>query len=289
MRELLSTEFAQNICQLVSEETGYRLIFVDKQGKIFAAFDRERVGNFHAVGKKVMDGVINEGVVSIEEAAALQEKMGAKAPRAGISMPVVYKGKRLASLGVGGDPEAIRPVLGLTRRTITLYLENKELLDQLTTTISTVNHRLQSMLIKTDEVVDGARQVEQLSYATKNTTDTSVRKIKSVEDTIGILRQVSLQSKILSLNASVEAVRAGQAGLGFAVVAREIGKLANESERSIVEVSSIIKNTQDVFDTIRAQVNENNNILQKQTASMHELKKLIDEVREAMGELNLSN
>ncbi|UTW69027.1 hypothetical protein KHA80_17765 [Anaerobacillus sp. HL2] len=62
--------------------------------------------------------------------------MGNKAPRPGINLPVIYKGERLANLGVGGDPEKIRPILGLTRRTITLYLENKEMLDHLTSTMN---------------------------------------------------------------------------------------------------------------------------------------------------------
>ncbi|UTW69026.1 hypothetical protein KHA80_17760 [Anaerobacillus sp. HL2] len=52
MEDLLSQEFAQHICQIVSEETGYRLIFVNKGGKIFAAYDKHRIGDFHSVGRR---------------------------------------------------------------------------------------------------------------------------------------------------------------------------------------------------------------------------------------------
>ncbi|WP_147535794.1 sugar diacid recognition domain-containing protein [Bacillus marasmi] len=285
MEGLLTAEFAQHICQIVSEETGYRLIFVDKEGTIFAAYDQERIGDFHSVGKKVMDGLVDEGVVTTEEAAVLKEKLGDKAPRAGINMPVVYNGKRLANLGVGGDPDAIRPILGLTRRTISLYLENKEMLDHLTGTIEGINRNLQEMLTKTEEVMIDAKEVEKLSVVTQNTTEASIEKVKSMEEVIKILKQVGLQSKILGLNAGIEAVRVGQAGQGFAVVAREIGKLATESETSIVHVSGILKEIQDIFQTIQDQVKANSNIIEKQTSSMLEMEKLIGVVEKAMAGL----
>lgn len=287
MEGLLTAEFAQHICQIVSEETGYRLIFVDKEGTIFAAYDQERIGDYHSIGKKVMDGLVDEGVVSTEEALMLKEKLGDKAARAGINLPVVYKGQRLANLGVGGDPEAIRPILGLTRRTISLYLENKEMLDSLTGTIEGINSKLQEMLSKTEEVMVDAKEVEKLSVETQNTTEASIEKVKSMEEVIKILKQVGLQSKILGLNAGIEAVRVGQAGQGFAVVAKEIGKLATESETSIVHVSGILKEIQEIFQTIQNQVKANTTIIEKQTGSMLEMEKLIGVVEQAMTELML--
>lgn len=285
MEGLLTAEFAQHICQIVSEETGYRLIFVDKEGTIFAAYDQERIGDFHPIGKKVMDGLVDEGVVTTDEAAMLKEKLGEKAPRPGINMPVIYKGQRLANLGVGGDPDDIRPILGLTRRTISLYLENKEMLDHLTGTIEGINRNLQEMLSKTEEVMIDAKEVEKLSVETQNTTEASIEKVKSMEEVIKILKQVGLQSKILGLNAGIEAVRVGQAGQGFAVVAKEIGKLATESETSIVHVSGILKEIQEIFQTIQDQVKANTTIIEKQTSSMLEMEKLIGVVEKAMAML----
>jgi hypothetical protein len=285
MDGLLTVEFAQHICQIVSEETGYQLIFVNKEGNIFAAFDRDRIGDHHAIGKNVMNGVINEGVVTKEEAEKLKETLGDKAPRPGINLPVIYKGQRLANLGVGGDPDAIRPILGLTRRTITLYLENKEMLDHLTNTIETINVNLQEMLEKTEEVSIGAKEVEKSTAKTQDTTESSIEKMKSMEEVIKIIRRISSQSKILGLNAGIEAARVGQAGLGFAVVAKEIGKLATESENSIRHVSGILVEIQDVFRTILDQVKTNTSIIEEQTSSMAEMEQLIGVVEESMSGL----
>lgn len=283
--QLLTTEFAQHICQIVSEETGYRLIFVDKEGTIFAAYDRHRIGDHHSVGKKVMDGIIDEGVVTIEQYEKLKQELGERAPRPGINLPVIYKGERLANLGVGGDPDTIRPILGLTRRTISLYLENKEMLDHLTHTIEGINGNLQEMLQKTEEVTTGAKEVEKSTMRTQDTTEASIEKVKNMENVLKMIKQISSQSKILGLNAGIEAARAGQAGLGFAVVAKEIRKLATESENSVANVSLVLGEIQDIFQSIQEQVETNTAIIEEQTSSMQEMEYLIGVVEKAMSEL----
>lgn len=285
MNNLLSAEFAQHICQIVSEETGYRLIFVNKEGTIFAAYERERIGTFHTIGKQIMDGIIKEGVVTDEEHQKMKNEMGEKAPRPGINLPVIYKGKRLANLGVGGDPEAIRPILGLTRRTITLYLENKEMLDHLTSTIHSITGNLKAMLEKTEEVMTGAKEVERSTLQTQHTTEASIEKVKNMEEVLKMIKQISSQSKILGLNAGIEAARVGQAGLGFAVVAKEIRKLATESESSVTRVALTLEEIQQIFQTIADQVETNSSIIQEQTSSMVEMEHLIDVIEKAMTDL----
>src|SRR5690606_6184736 len=102
----------------------------------------------------------------------------------GINLPVIYKGARIANLGVSGDPDQIRPILGLTRRTINLYLENKEMLDHLTGTIENINGNLQQMLEKTEEVSVGAKEVETLPVHTQEATEVSM---KIVQDMVEVL------------------------------------------------------------------------------------------------------
>ena len=54
--------------------------------------------------------------------------------------------------------------------------------------------------------------------------------------TVAVLRDISNKTDLLSLNASIEAARAGQAGKGFAVVADEVARLAEKSQAAISEV-----------------------------------------------------
>jgi methyl-accepting chemotaxis protein len=67
--------------------------------------------------------------------------------------------------------------------------------------------------------------------------------ITSIVDTINLIAE---RTNLLSLNASIEAARAGDAGRGFAVVAEEIRNLADRSAKATADIGAIIKSLQDV-------------------------------------------
>jgi methyl-accepting chemotaxis protein len=98
---------------------------------------------------------------------------------------------------------------------------------------------------------DTMKITEKVSNEAKEGSDSLSRMNKSFERIIGsssdikniisIIDDISDRINLLSLNASIEAARAGDAGRGFAVVANEVAKLADQTASSIKEIDHLIK------------------------------------------------
>ncbi|MBN2795593.1 MAG: hypothetical protein JXR88_09320 [Clostridia bacterium] len=80
--------------------------------------------------------------------------------------------------------------------------------------------------------------------------------IDQASDMIMLISRIANQTNLLSLNASIEAARAGEHGKGFAVVASEVGKLALQSQNSVLEISSILEKIQNNISNVVDSVNK---------------------------------
>ncbi|BAC13631.1 methyl-accepting chemotaxis protein [Oceanobacillus iheyensis] len=147
---------------------------------------------------------------------------------------------------------------------------------------STANRGEKSIkkLISTFE--DYERDVDELTKSVEGV----FRQSLYISELVQLIQKVSEQTKLLSLNASIEAARAGDKGKGFAVVANEIGKLAEQSSEaankitnSIVHMEELTANASD--ECKQMLVNSKNN-LDIATGSKSELNYLMSEIADTI-------
>lgn len=84
---------------------------------------------------------------------------------------------------------------------------------------------------------------------------------KSIENFVGVISKISEQTNLLSLNAAIEAARAGDQGRGFAVVADEVRQLALSTQDSLSHITSIVHGIDQSISSLNANLNDQNDNL----------------------------
>jgi len=107
-----------------------------------------------------------------------------------------------------------------------------------------------------------------LALDSMDTVQTLSQRAQDVASILNLIKDISDQTNLLALNAAIEAARAGEHGRGFAVVADEVRKLADRTDKAISEINiSLQSMTQDVasigkkFDQIRENISASNDAI----------------------------
>jgi len=100
-----------------------------------------------------------------------------------------------------------------------------------------------------------------------------------IEAMSGDIKTIAEQTNLLSLNAAVEAARAGDAGKGFAVVAAEVKKLAEQTKSSTAEIHHIVSQLQSETRSVLASMEECNTAVQEGQAAITDVNRQMDEIR----------
>ncbi len=143
--------------------------------------------------------------------------------------------------------------------------ETSTSISEVTTTVEEVKQTSQLASEKAEQVYKSSENTSKISLAGKQATENTTAGInrireemndiaestvklseqtKSIEEIINTVSDIADQSNILSVNASIEAAKAGEHGKGFAVVAQEVKSLADQSKEATSQVRTILGDIQ---------------------------------------------
>lgn len=119
--------------------------------------------------------------------------------------------------------------------------------------------RMQSYVEQMDKAVESMREIESSADMTGNSIHSLETVIAEITSLVKEITQISDQTNILAVNASIESAHAGEHGKGFAVVSGEIRTLAERSKLASVSISEVVKKVLQMLDEVKSANTQNLN------------------------------
>nr|WP_218079914.1 methyl-accepting chemotaxis protein [Anthocerotibacter panamensis] len=130
-----------------------------------------------------------------------------------------------------------------------------------------VERTLSGILSIRETVSETGKKVKRLAESTQE-----------ISKIVALINQLSSRTNLLALNSSIEAVRAGEAGRGFAIVADEVRQLADRAAKATREIEQIVLNIQSETSAVMAAMEEGTQQVVQGTSLAEEAKQSLEEI-----------
>lgn len=177
-----------------------------------------------------------------------------------------------------------------TANAVQQQLIQTESIQQQVDTVGSISTTIHDSMEHTMSIIDaGMKDVNSLVAQVNDSVENGVNvsgklnelehHIKDMNSIIVLISDITSQTSLLSLNASIEAARAGDAGRGFAVVAGEISHMANQTSEATEHITDIINNFSNTITDVVRVINHMIDGINGEKDSTSNTAKIFDQIR----------
>lgn len=151
-------------------------------------------------------------------------------------------------------------------------LDNRENLVQVASQLAASSEEISA---STTEMSHSAQELtDYMDNLTTAYNDMNNQMIQT-EQILELINSIAKSSRILGLNAGIEAARSGEHGRGFSIVAKEITKLADRSAESVDQIRQLLNNVKDRVDHVAETVTKTSKVSEHQSSAILEISQAI--------------
>jgi methyl-accepting chemotaxis protein len=258
--------------------------------------NRDEIGDlarsFNQMAKNLRT-LIHQVMSSAEQVAASAEELTASAEQTVQATEQIATIAQEISIGTQKQSQSVRE----TSHTINEMAASVQQIAASSQSVSTTAVQTSNAAKEGNQSIQKAVQQMNFIHTTVNEASQSIKQLgehaKHIDTIVEIISNIANQTNLLALNAAIEAARAGEQGRGFAVVADEVRKLAEESRQSAQKIAEYIATIQDEIHKVvqkmeagTIEVNTGIEVVHEAGNSFEQIQRLIHEVADQFQEVS---